>query len=130
MLRKIWIVATALGLGLVTPAMAQQSGLAVEAPDLNNFAGLALGAVPDYFGSDDYTVGVAPTARIQIGNGHRNVKLLAAKLSAILLDNRNREFGPSSTTHLAAWSTAVCRKTRQTARSSTSVAHRIGSSRD
>jgi hypothetical protein len=46
---------------LVRPALAQQAGgFAIEAPGIDNFAGLAIGAVPDYSGSDDYTFGIAP----------------------------------------------------------------------
>ncbi len=95
-LRKSWFWSAVIALGLcqITPAIAQRSGLAIEVPDIRNFAGLGVGLVPDYFGSDEYTLGVAPTARFQLGNSDRYIRLLANELSANFLDNRNWQLGP------------------------------------
>ena len=56
-------LAAILGVSLLsTPSQAQTTGgIAIEIPDINNFVGGAVGAGPDYFGSDDYTIVAAPT---------------------------------------------------------------------
>jgi len=92
--RWIWAGVIALCLNQITPARAQTSGMAFEVQGVPNFAGIAVGMAPDYFGSDDYTVGIAPTGRVQIGNSHRYIRLLANELSANFLDNRNWQLGP------------------------------------
>lgn len=96
MFKKICFVAISLTLlvGGYQPAKAQQSGIAIEVPDINNFAGLGIGFAPDYFGSDEYTVGIAPTLRLQLGNGERYFRLLANEAALNILDNPKWSFGP------------------------------------
>ena len=80
---------------LSSPSSAQTAGgMAIEAPHINNIVGGAIGIVPDYVGSDDYTIGAAPVARIQIGKGERYAKLLVTELSVNVLDNKNWSVGP------------------------------------
>ena len=75
-------------------ANAQQSGLAVDAPGIRNFAGLAIGFAPDYFGSDEYTAGIAPSLRLQLGKGERYFRLLATEASLNVLNSPVWSFGP------------------------------------
>lgn len=83
---------------LALAAMAARQGHAesfvipLELPQLN-FIGLGVGAYPDYFGSDDSKVGVAPLARLSLG-GSRFVRLFANEIRLNLLDNRNWQLGP------------------------------------
>ncbi len=80
---------------LGAPSQAQTTGgFVIEVPDINNFAGGGIGVVPDYIGSDDYTIGIAPVARIQIGDGERNVRLAITELSVNVLDNEQWSLGP------------------------------------
>jgi len=58
-----------------------------------NFFGLGVGAYPDYFGSDDAAVGVAPIGRLSLG-GHRFVRLVVNDLRVNLLDHPNWQLGP------------------------------------
>ena len=53
-------------------AQAQQTGgFALEIPEVRNFATLAVGTVPDYVGSDDTIIGVAPAVLISFGDTER-----------------------------------------------------------
>jgi hypothetical protein len=55
-----------------TPAVAQTGGgLVIEVLELRNYVGFAIGALPDYMGSDDYTIGIAPAGKIRFGDGER-----------------------------------------------------------
>jgi len=58
-----------------------------------NFVGLGVGAYPDYFGSDDAAVGVAPIGRISLG-GNRFARLLVNDFRVNLLDDPNWQLGP------------------------------------
>jgi hypothetical protein len=60
-------------LGVVCrPAAAHQAlDLGVEAPGIRNFLGAGIGVVRDCMGSDNYTVGMAHTARLQLGSSER-----------------------------------------------------------
>ena len=58
-----------------------------------NFVGLGVGGYPDYIGSDDYSVGVAPVARISLG-GERFAQLFATDLKVNLINHRNWRLGP------------------------------------
>jgi outer membrane protein len=78
-----------------SPSSAQTAGgLAIEVPDINNFVGGGIGIVPDYVGSDDFTVGIAPMARFQIGGGERYAKLTISELTVNVLDNKTWSLGP------------------------------------
>lgn len=77
------------------PLHAQQAGgIAIDIPGVRNYAALGVGAVPDYIGSDDYTVGIAPAGLVHFGDSERFVKLVAAELSANLIDDKNWALGP------------------------------------
>ena len=98
MIRKIiiaMIVAAAFG-AIQTGAAAQQAGgFVVEVPEVRNFAGGALAIVPDYLGSDDYTVGIAPVLKIHFGRNERYfLRLLATELSLNVANSKSWSFGP------------------------------------
>lgn len=71
---------------------AEDLTIPLELPQLN-FAGLGVGAYPDYFGSSDYQVGAAPIGRLSLG-GARFVRLLANEMRVNLLDHPNWQLGP------------------------------------
>lgn len=58
-----------------------------------NVAGLAVGAVPDYQGSEDYQVGIAPWGRYYF-SGKRYVNVLGPQLALNLVDDEVWQFGP------------------------------------
>jgi MipA family protein len=92
--RSLPLIAMLLGtLGVaVHSAKAEDLVIPLELPQLN-FAGLGLGAYPDYFGSSDYDLGVAPFARLSLG-GSRFVRLMVNEIRLNLLDNRDWQLGP------------------------------------
>lgn len=57
-------------------------------------AGAAVGAIPDYLGSNDYEVGIAPFFRYQFEGSKRYVQLLGAEVTFNVLDHPNLRFGP------------------------------------
>jgi outer membrane protein len=59
-----------------------------------NLIGLAVGSVPDYLGSDDNTVGVAPMARYQFKGSNRFVVLMANEVDLNLLNSESWRAGP------------------------------------
>ena len=77
------------------PAFAQTTGSAIEVPGVRNFVAAAVGVVPDYLGSDDYTIGVAPAALIKFGDSERYVRLVVTNLKVNLLDISTWSFGPA-----------------------------------
>jgi outer membrane protein len=83
---------------LALAAMAARQGHAedlaipLDLPQLN-FAGLGVGAYPDYFGSSDYNVGAAPFGRFSLG-GTRFLRLMANEMRVNLLDHPNWQLGP------------------------------------
>jgi outer membrane protein len=64
----------------------------LELPELN-FAGLGVGAYPDYFGSSDERLGAGPLGRLSLG-GSRFVRLTVTEVRVNLLDDPNWQFGP------------------------------------
>jgi MipA family protein len=62
------------------------------------FFGLGVGTVPDYVGSDDYTVGLAPFFRYTFDGQERYVQLIANELTINILDDDMVRFGPWPTT--------------------------------
>jgi outer membrane protein len=87
-------VAIAFGLS-ASPTVAQTGGgLVIDVPDVRNYVALSVGVVPDYMGSDDYTVGIAPAGKIKFGNTERYAKLLVSELSVNLLNSKNWSLGP------------------------------------
>jgi outer membrane protein len=87
-------VATVIALASTTPGRSHAEDLVIplELPQLN-FAGLGVGAYPDYLGSSDYNLGAAPFARLSLG-GSRFVRLLVTEIRLNLLDNRDWQLGP------------------------------------
>jgi MipA family protein len=81
---------------LGSPARAQLAlDFEVVSPDVRNFAGLAFGMTPDYLGSDDYTIGIAPAFKWHFDGSERYVRLLATELSINLINSRTWQFGPA-----------------------------------
>ena len=94
-LRKlVLLIAIAFGLS-ASPTLAQTGGgLVIEIPNVRNYVALAVGVVPDYIGSDDYTAGIAPAGMIKFGNTERYAKLIVSELSINLLNSKNWALGP------------------------------------
>jgi outer membrane protein len=84
-------------------ATAQMSAAAVPAgltPQkiaemIPNMAGIGVGAVPDYVGSDDYTFAAAPALYYRFGNTSRNVSWAGVFGSANLIDSQTWSAGPT-----------------------------------
>ena len=55
---------------------------------------LGIGTMPDYVGSDDYTLGVAPYIRYTLPGQERYVQLLANELTINILNDDMFRFGP------------------------------------
>ncbi|HEX6435959.1 MAG TPA: MipA/OmpV family protein [Candidatus Binatia bacterium] len=68
----------------------------IEAPRV---AGAAVGFLPDYEGSDDYTFGIAPAFRYTFQKQERYIQLLANELSFNVLNHPNFRLGPVFTYH-------------------------------
>ncbi len=75
-----------------------QKALPATAPGAPNFASLVVGVVPDYEGSDDYTAGIAPLARVSFGR--RDITLVANELNANVLDHPWLRLGPVASLNL------------------------------
>lgn len=58
-----------------------------------NFFGLGIGSYPDYLGSDENALGVAPIGRVSLG-GNRFARLVVNDIRANLLDHPNWQLGP------------------------------------
>ncbi len=87
-------VALAGTMALVPNTPARAAGaleMDMEAPAI---IGFAVGMMPDYRGSDDYTMGLAPIFRYSFHGQERYVQLLANELSVNLLDDKMFRFGP------------------------------------
>ncbi len=77
------------------PTFAQTTGSAFEVPGVRNFVAVAVGVVPDYLGSDDYTFGAAPAGVIRFGDTDRYVRLVVTDINVNLIDSPNWSFGPA-----------------------------------
>lgn len=86
------ILAIGLVGALTAPAAAQVAVVPVEL-EVPHVAGVAVGALPDYEGSNNYTFGVAPFFRYTF-TGERYVQLLANELTVNVLNQWNFRFGP------------------------------------
>ena len=69
------------------------SGLAIE--NQAHIVGIGVGMLPDYEGSDDYTIGAAPFFRYQLNGSQRYVMLRALELQANVLNHPWLRMGPS-----------------------------------
>jgi len=56
--------------------------------------GIGIGMLPDYTGSDDYTIGAAPFFRYTFAKQERYVQLIGPELTVNLLDDDMFRFGP------------------------------------
>jgi outer membrane protein len=56
--------------------------------------GIGIGILPDYTGSDDYTIGAAPFFRYTFAKQERYVQLIGPELTVNLLDDDMFRFGP------------------------------------
>jgi len=68
--------------------------LDLEMSDAPTVFGVAVGTLPDYRGSDDYTFGFAPMFRYTIPDQERYIQLLANELTVNLIDDEMFRFGP------------------------------------
>jgi MipA family protein len=88
-----FVLAIALVGALAAPSFAQFGVVPVEL-EVPFFGGVAVGALPDYEGSNDYTFGVAPFLRYTFSGTERYIQLLANELTVNVVDHRNFRFGP------------------------------------
>ncbi len=72
----------------------QAGGFVVDLPDVDNFFALGIGVLPDYEGSDDFTIGIGPAALLKPWDNERSIRLLATELTLNVLNHRNWSFGP------------------------------------
>jgi MipA family protein len=94
----LWVIVT-LSTVSIHSAFAQGTGLITLETEVPRIAGVGVGFLPDYEGSDDYTIGFAPFLRYTFQKQERYVQLLANDLSANLLNNRNFRLGPILSYH-------------------------------
>lgn len=73
-------------------ALAQRGALEIH-NEPSYIAG-AIGMVPDYIGSDDYTIAGAPAGRITF-SGTRDLRLIATNLTSNLINHEFIRFGPA-----------------------------------
>lgn len=85
--------AVALSVALLSAPAVYADGFVPAFGDGINLVGLAVGSVPDYYGSKDNTGGVAPYGRY-LFSGQRYVQLLGTELTVNLVDSQNWRFGP------------------------------------
>ncbi len=78
--------------GIFTSSYAQDSPFIIE--EMPNVLGVAVGILPDYVGSNDYTYGVAPFARVTLGHTDRYFLLNVTELYFNILDHPILRFGP------------------------------------
>ena len=71
---------------------AQDSFMIIE--EMDNFIGVGVAALPDYVGSNNYTAGVAPFARIALPKSERYFLLNVTELYFNMLDHPFLRFGP------------------------------------
>jgi len=83
----------------VKSSMAAGEALVPVELEVPRVAGVAVGFLPDYEGSDDYTFGIAPAFRYTFQKQERYIQLLANELSFNLLNSPNFRFGPVFTYH-------------------------------
>jgi len=67
---------------------------AFEIENVPAVLGVGVGMLPDYRGSNDYTIGIAPLFRYTFKGSERYVSLVANELSVNLLNNKAFRLGP------------------------------------
>ncbi|MGD8757744.1 MAG: MipA/OmpV family protein [Deltaproteobacteria bacterium] len=89
-----WLVgAIILSVSFTGEVQAQDTALSIE--HLPRVVGAAVAMIPDYEGSDDYTVGAAPFARYNFQGQERYLMLKGYELQCNLLDHPWLRLGPS-----------------------------------
>jgi outer membrane protein len=83
----------ALSFSFASFAYAQNADVTIEGPP-NTQLGLAVAAVPDYWGSDDSKGVIAPIARYQFSGTERYLSWMGPTIKANLLDDRSWNVGP------------------------------------
>jgi outer membrane protein len=87
------VVAAVFALSLATTAIAaMDSPFAID--NVPNVVGVAVGAVPDYLGSDEYTVAAAPMFRYTFKGSERYIQLNVTELSFNVLNHPNFFLAP------------------------------------
>lgn len=85
----------AVSAGLTPCSQANAAGMIeLEMENVPTVFGLAVGTLPDYRGSDDYTFGFAPMFRYTFNGQERYIQLLANELTINILDDKMFRFGP------------------------------------
>jgi len=92
-LRRI-AAAAMVGVTLAEAAAAAPDFMTFRPVSIPDFAGIGVGAVPDYIGSDDYFIGAGPAAQLTFGR--RYVSLQVNYATANLLDHPNWRAGPAA----------------------------------
>ncbi len=86
---------SSIGLAALLLAPVAYADIAVPVDGLNvNLVGLAVGAVPDYYGSSHEQGDVGPYGRYQFEGSERYILLLGPQFSANLLNDPNWRLGP------------------------------------
>src|SRR5512134_721193 len=87
------VAAFVLALSFSTAALAaMDSPFAID--NIPNVVGVAVGMVPDYMGSDDYSVAAAPMFRWTLKGTERYLQLNVTELSFNVLNHPNFVLGP------------------------------------
>jgi outer membrane protein len=76
----------------VTQSVQAQSAFEIE--NVPTVIGVGVATLPDYRGSDDYTIGVAPLLRYTFKGTNRYISVVANELSINLLNNKTWRLGP------------------------------------
>jgi outer membrane protein len=92
-LKKVLLVLFVFACALsVTQTVQAQSAFEIE--NVPTVIGVGVAMVPDYRGSDDYTIGVAPLLRYTFKGTNRYISVVANELSINLLNNKTWRLGP------------------------------------
>jgi outer membrane protein len=96
MMKKMMFAVVAVVFALSLASAAQAAGIdsPVSMENVPNVVGVGVGMVPDYLGSDDYTVAAAPFFRWTLPGSERYLQLIATELSFNVLNHPNFVLGP------------------------------------
>jgi MipA family protein len=89
----IAILAIVFALVLFTAAQAQESPFNIE--NVPNVVGVGVAAIPDYMGSDNYTVGAAPFLKYTYPNSQWYLRLLVADVQINVINHPIFRLGPA-----------------------------------
>jgi len=98
-IRAAFFVVALLFVVSVNSSMAAGAGLVPLELEVPQVLGVGVGILPDYEGSDDYTIGFAPVFRYTFQKQERYIQLVANELSANVLNHPNFRLGPVLTYH-------------------------------